>query len=160
MAKFQSYVAFLPHVRITRRVLKPLPYKRNPVTLGEHLHRRRLTLGLFHPQAAERIGTCVQTYGKWEREGARPAVRWMPAIIAFLGYDPVSTTTPATLGDQLAAKRRQLGLTRSQAAKLLGVNRCTIRAWELGENPPERKRALLEHFLSGLRPTNLQASGS
>lgn len=45
-----------------------------------------------------------------------PTIRYMPAIIAFLGYNPYPA--PQTLPEKLLAARRRLGLTRRQMAEL------------------------------------------
>ena len=56
--------------------------------MGEHLRKRRLDLGLRQKDAAERLGASPKTYEYWEQGKYEPEFRFLPAIIAFLGYDP------------------------------------------------------------------------
>ena len=67
---------------------KPLPYHNPPRTLGEHLRRRRHELGMFQKDVADRLGVNQWTLIGWEQNRKKPAVRLMPRIIRFLGYDP------------------------------------------------------------------------
>lgn len=59
-----------------------------PQTIGEHLKKRRLDLGLDQQQVAEQIGVTWMSVSNWERGIYRPSKRAMQSIIAFLGYDP------------------------------------------------------------------------
>jgi DNA-binding XRE family transcriptional regulator len=54
----------------------------------------------------------------------------VPAIIAFLGYNPLPQAT--NLGGQLARRRTTLGMTQKQAADRLGVDASTLAKWERG----------------------------
>lgn len=63
-------------------------YPEEPRTLGEHLRKRRLDLGLTQGQVAERFSATVQTVCNWEKGRSQPEPRHYPAVIAFLGYDP------------------------------------------------------------------------
>jgi len=58
----------------------------------------------------------------------------MPAVIAFLGYDP--HPDPKTLGETLRAYRRALGLTQQELAKQLGICRYTLGSLEMGRSRP------------------------
>jgi transcriptional regulator with XRE-family HTH domain len=62
--------------------------KMQPQTIGEHLKKRRLDLGLDQQQVAEQIGVTWMSVSNWERGIYRPSKRAMQSIIAFLGYDP------------------------------------------------------------------------
>ncbi len=59
-----------------------------PKTIGEHLKKRRLDLGLDQQQVADRMGVIWNSVSNWERGIYRPSKRAMPNLIAFLGYDP------------------------------------------------------------------------
>jgi transcriptional regulator with XRE-family HTH domain len=63
----------------------------------------------------------------------------MPAIIRFLGYNPLPEAK--TLAEQLVRRGTTLGLSRERAARELGVDAGTPAQWERGE------RALLGEFL-------------
>ena len=58
-------------------------------TLGDHLRRRRLTLKLIQRQVAEQIGVDKTSIHNWETNFSKPSLEYMPAIIQFLGYNPV-----------------------------------------------------------------------
>src|SRR5918992_1734002 len=77
--------------------LKALPYPRVPVTLGDHVKKRRMKLGLRQRDAARNRGVSVSTLIAWETNGATPAVCFLPRIMSFLDYDPYPQ--PQTLGD-------------------------------------------------------------
>ncbi len=58
-------------------------------TLGDHLRRRRLVLKLLQRQVAEQIGVEKESIHNWEGNHSKPGVQYMPAIIRFLGYNPL-----------------------------------------------------------------------
>lgn len=58
----------------------------------------------------------------------------MPAVIAFLGYDP--HPDPKTVGDTLRAYRRALGLTQRELAAQLGMHRSMLGKVEKGRERP------------------------
>ncbi len=60
----------------------------NPKTIGEHLKKRRLTLGWGQQQVAEATGYTWLSVSNWERGVYRSTKQAMLPIIAFLGYDP------------------------------------------------------------------------
>jgi len=78
-------VAFLPFVSLCLKTGRPKPYPENPVTLGEHLKKRRIEQGLFQRQAAERLGIDHFTYITWETGKSTPYTHSFAGIIAFLG---------------------------------------------------------------------------
>jgi transcriptional regulator with XRE-family HTH domain len=57
-------------------------------TIGDHLRKRRLGLGLLQREFAERLGVTESTVTNWELNRTTPALRFLPAIIALLGFDP------------------------------------------------------------------------
>lgn len=140
-------VAFLPFCPIILKSLKPKPYKAAPESLGEHLRKRRIELGLFQKDVAKQLRVNGWTYLGWEHDRTTPAVSFWPRIIDFLGYDP--TPRPNTLGERIASRRRRLGLSQEQAATLVGVDEGTFRRWERGErNPDLALRQRIDLFLS------------
>jgi transcriptional regulator with XRE-family HTH domain len=58
------------------------------VTVGDHIRRRRLDLGLLQREVAERLGADAATITNWELNRTQPALRFLPAIVGFLGYPP------------------------------------------------------------------------
>jgi len=85
----QGRVALLQFVPITLKALKPKETDFEPQTLGEHVRKRRLELGLTQSQAAEQLGASPWTVLNWEKGHTEPPIESMPAIIRFLGYDPL-----------------------------------------------------------------------
>jgi transcriptional regulator with XRE-family HTH domain len=71
----------------------------------------------------------------------------MPAIIAFLGYDPIPAST--ALAERIREYRRRHGLSINEAAHRAGVHEDSWGHWErTGAIPWERYRALLDEFLA------------
>ena len=62
-------------------------------TVGDHIRRRRLTLKLLQRQVAQQLGVNEATITNWETNGAQPSLKYMPAIIRFLGLQPAAATT-------------------------------------------------------------------
>lgn len=137
----------MPFVQVHRIAPKPLPYPANPVSLADYLKKRRFELGLRQRDVAERLGVENSTLLSWEKGHKRPMDMYLPRIIAFLGYDP--QPAPASLGDQIRAKRKALGLSGKAAARRLGVDEGTLSRWERGIwKPKGRRRKLVEKLLS------------
>lgn len=134
-AQFHSRVAFLPYVRIRLSAPKAKPFKDNPITLGDHLRKRRHELKLQQKQIAKRLKINQWTYIKWETNRVEPETRYWPRIIAILGYDPHSE--PKTLGDRLRAKYRQLGLPRKRVAERLKIDEGALAKYDRGDREPQ-----------------------
>jgi transcriptional regulator with XRE-family HTH domain len=58
----------------------------------------------------------------------------MPAIIRFLGYNPLPEGT--SWGERLVRHRTSLGLSQNVAARELGVDPSMLARWERGEREP------------------------
>ena len=58
----------------------------------------------------------------------------MPAIIRFLGYNPLPPSS--SWADRLVLARTVLGLSQKEAAARFGVDQCTLARWERGEREP------------------------
>ena len=59
---------------------------RRPVrTWGDHLRRHRMQQGVSRRELARLLGTSLRSVERWETNKTVPALRWLPAIIAFLG---------------------------------------------------------------------------
>jgi transcriptional regulator with XRE-family HTH domain len=134
-------------------VVRPKPYPEHPTTLGGHLLKRRSISGLLQREVAARFGINIWTYLLWEQDRTQPVVRYWPAIIDFLGYDPISADD--SWAGQVRAKRRRLGLTVNAAAALAGVDEGTFRRWERGLRTVQSKAALDEFLVENcLEPTS------
>lgn len=58
------------------------------MTLGGHLRKKRLDLGLRQKKVAERLGVDKDSVYNWETNRYSPSLRVVPRIIQFLGYLP------------------------------------------------------------------------
>ena len=92
----------------------------NPVTLGDKLRNRRLSLKLFQEDVARIIGVCPDSITGWEKNRTTPLIQFMPAIIEFLGYNPVprdlSTYSGKILALRLLYGVRQEGRVRKNSS--------------------------------------------
>lgn len=80
---------------------------------------------------ATQLGVNEWTVGNWETGQTNPVLRFVPAIIRFLGYDP-EPPQQKTIAEHLKAKRRELGWSQKDAARHLGVDPSTWSSWERG----------------------------
>jgi hypothetical protein len=83
-----------------------------------------------------------------EKGRAAPKIHRLPAIIQFLGYNPLPE--PRTISERLLMKRFERGWSRKVAARHLGIDESTLRDWEHGKiysfpQAPEAGRNFLEH---------------
>ncbi len=68
-----------------------------PVTLGEHLRRKRVDMGMTNVQLAQILGVTYQTIEKWEHNRVLIGSKSRAQVVAFLGYDPeASDENPST----------------------------------------------------------------
>jgi len=130
----------LPFCHAKLKAEKPRRYyPRELRRLGDYLRKRRLDLGLLQKQAAQQIGVNYKTLYGWETNRTSPVLRFIPQIIGFLGYVPSIGPQPKTLGEQIAARRWVLGLSREALATQFGVDPSTVADWEKGRNRPTEK---------------------
>lgn len=136
----------MPYVPVRLDWRASPPWSLAPETLGQHLIKRRVEQELLQREVAERLDVNTWTYLLWEKDRCRPTVRYYPAILAFLGYDPFPP--PVTLAAQIASQRRRLGITIKQAAQLTGVDEGTFARWERGKWKPREAKAAVARFLA------------
>ncbi len=143
-------MAALPFCHLRLKAKKP--DGRYPVQLqqlGDHVRKRRLDLGLLQREVGDRLGADTKTINNWEMGRAEPQLRFIPCILAFLGYDP--RPAAATFGERLRRERTARGLSIRSLAKLLGVNETTVWKWEEGRHRPiSRLRRRLDELLGPL----------
>lgn len=99
-------------------------------TLGQHLRSRREELGVSRRSLAATLSACSNSVLNWERDRQIPEIQFWPAVIAFLGYDPLPA--PANVVDRIEAQRRRLGWTYNQVAAQIGVGARTLLKWRDG----------------------------
>jgi transcriptional regulator with XRE-family HTH domain len=129
----------LPFCHFEIRATRPRTsqYPKQISTLGDHLRARRLDLNLLQKQVADQIGVHPLTITNWESNESSPEVHFIPAIIQFLGYDPLPPGS--SLAQRIATRRQVLGLSQRGMAERMGVNPDTLRGWEAGQHQPTGK---------------------
>ena len=129
----------MPFCHAELRAPKPKSerYPKEISTLGDHFRTHRLDLNLLQEQVANQIGVHKMTINCWEGNATVPEVRYVPAIIQFLGYNPLPAAN--SLPECLAMARMALGLSQRKMAETLGVDPATIQDWEAGRHQPAKK---------------------
>jgi site-specific DNA recombinase len=110
-------------------------------TVGDHIRRRRILMKLLQKQVGQQFGVDASTIHNWETNIAKPGVKYMPAIIRFLGYNPLPPATPDSWSERLVRCRKALGITQKESARQIGVDPCTLARWERGDREPTGKFA-------------------
>ena len=131
----------------------PFPYHkleaqrpRNPAypdelkTIGDHIRKMRLDLGLYQKDVANLIGVKTETITYWEKNRVEPRISFIPKIIEFLGYIPLEIGE--SIPEQLIAYRKIRGLSREDAAADLGVYEFMWWKWEAGIIAPRSRRVI------------------
>jgi transcriptional regulator with XRE-family HTH domain len=85
------------HVTFRGRKTRP-GYPEVPSSIGEHLRRVRLDRDLWQKDVAREIGCSAASLLNWEKGRAEPELRFLPAILRFLGYDPRALEALGDLG--------------------------------------------------------------
>jgi DNA-binding XRE family transcriptional regulator len=94
----------------------------------------------------------------WERNAANPQVRYMPAIIEFLGYNPLPDAN--TLAERLVHQRSTLGFSQKDVAQRLGVDASTLAQREQGKKEPTGAvLRQVEAFLTGGEVSRARRAG-
>ena len=129
----------MPFCHIRLKGQRPLSraYPKSLKTIGDHIRKRRLDLSLLQREVAEIIGVDETSVHNWEINKALPMLRCLPAIIAFLGYNPLPE--PTTIAEKLVQYRSIRGIHQDELAKRIGVDPATLARWERGEREPSGK---------------------
>jgi transcriptional regulator with XRE-family HTH domain len=134
-------------LKFTCKKTKSDRYPKEINTLGDHIRKRRLDLGLLQREVAEKIGVTEATIYHWERQRNAPEIRFIAPIIEFLEYDPLPQ--PESFAERLKTYRLRLGLSQRKLAAKLGIDPGTLGSWERGRRKPsERYRELLARSLT------------
>ena len=89
------------------------------------------------------------TICSWEINRTIPQLRFIPRIIAFLGYDPYDENSPKDLAQRIIFTRQGLGMTQRKLAHHLGIDPSTLGRWERGIGQPSKRLAqALNSFLA------------
>tara|TARA_Y100000589_G_scaffold256531_1_gene245709 strand:- start:158 stop:562 length:405 start_codon:yes stop_codon:yes gene_type:complete len=120
-------------------------YPATLVTLGDHIRKRRLDLGIKQKELATIINVTKETIWNWENNRIIPRIQYYPKIMNFLGY--CSYVYPTTWGEKLKLHRIHNGFSYKNLANILSVDPASIRRWEKRKKPPwERCRRIIETF--------------
>ena len=103
------------------------------------------------------FGVNIWTYVLWEWDRTTPVVRYYPAILRFLGYDPFPA--PQTWGERVYATRRSLGLTIDDAAQRAGVDPTTFARWERGIARGGDRNPSVQRFLTAAEGAGAEFRG-
>ena len=137
----------MPFVRVRLKSLIRLIHDFEPQRLGDYIRRRRLMLAITQEEAALRLGVNAWTVHNWEIGATKPAVQFLPALTALIGYDP-EPVDQGTLAGRLVAKRRELGWSQREAARSLGIDPDILAGWEHGARiAREAHKRAVEGFL-------------
>ena len=98
-------------------------------------------------EVAERIGITASTIWNWEASHSSPQLRFIPRIVAFLGYNPYDTQS-GSLDERIVACRRAAGLSQKELARRLGVDPTTLGRWERGESMSHGQLTVVNAFLA------------
>lgn len=120
----QLYNPFLPFGPLSLKASKIKEFKEQPETLGEHLKKRRVKLGLLQREVAKELRIDDASYFNWENDYRTPMIWFMPRLIEWLGYDPFPE--PTTAGEEIMAKRRRRGVSRKGLAKEMDIDESTL----------------------------------
>src|SRR5207302_10529442 len=89
--------------------------------IGDHLRKKRLDLKLRQKDVGSALKVDAMTICNWEKNRGQLALRFIPKIISFLGYDPFPQVS-STLGAEILQYRRKQGLSIKKLAKILGID--------------------------------------
>jgi len=129
-------------------------YPKKLVSLGDHLRKRRLDLGLFQKGVAVTIGVDTTTVYNWEKGHSEPELRFIQRIIEFLGYEP-DGPKPVTLGDRIKRYRYLKGITQKELARQIGIDPTTLSRIERNQGRRiESVRRRVSKFLIDRIPTS------
>jgi transcriptional regulator with XRE-family HTH domain len=125
-------------------------YPKELVTLGDHIIKRRLNLGLYQKDVAVAIGVDTCTVTNWEKGWTEPELRLIPRIIEFLGYEPDGLRA-VSLGERIRRFRYLRGMSQKELAGRIGIDPGTLSRMERNQGrclPSVLRKvtACLEHY--------------
>ncbi len=118
-----------------------MSYPDSPVTIGEHIRKRRMELKLLQSDVAECFDVSTDCITFWEKNRSNPQIKFFPKIISFLGYNPLAFDE-STLSGKIKAYRYRTGTTSYMLANLLKVDQSTVTEWENGKRIPAPKHLI------------------
>lgn len=132
----------MPFIKLQLKAKKPEnpAYPKTLTTLGDHIRKRRLDLGLWQKEVAATLGVTTSAVTNWEKNRVTPYFTYLPKIIAFLGYTPAPfDKIGGNIIEQIKLYRLTHGLSQEKFAKLIEIDETTIAKWERGEHEPTKR---------------------
>lgn len=121
-------------LRSRRTIHKHSDYPKKLKTLGDHLRKARFDRNIQQQEFAKLLGVSTTTANMWEKQEREPNISHFPAIINFLGYDPLYIDEDILIA-KIENYRRKHGLTYKQVAKRAGIGKETMYHIIRGGNP-------------------------
>jgi len=137
----------LPFCKIVLKAKKPnnSGYPKTLKTLGDHLRKKRIDLGLLQTHVANMLSVSACTVYNWETNRFSPSLPYIPKIIKFIGYVPSEIST-----ENIKTCRQLLGITQGFLATQIGVDPGTLAQWEMKKSKPSKEQTeKLNQFFSG-----------
>ena len=124
----------------------PNGYVRQPVTVGDHLRKARIDRSLLQKDVAKLLDVNSCSIYNWENNRGDPEIRFVPAIIKFLGYNP--RPYPSCTIDRLEWFRWSHGLSLERLGVEMTRDPEQLSDWLTGRHKPFRKSlAMIDTFL-------------
>lgn len=134
-------------IKTSLTIQPPKELTKEPVTLGDHLRRRRLELGLFQKDVAIQIGVTTSTVWNWENGWSSITLNCMPKVIEFLDYNPIPW--PEGLMERLAWYKLVNGLPLEKLGTEMGRDPEQLSDWLSGRHKPSQRNSdKIENFLN------------
>jgi DNA-binding XRE family transcriptional regulator len=135
--------SFSIHLSLEKQQLSGYPDF--PITVGEHIRKKRMDLGLLQREVAEIIGVTESSIWNW-KHGTEPELHYNPKIIEFLGYIPFDC--PDDTVGSLAWYKRAMGMNLDYLGEAMGRDPEQLSDWLSGQHHPFKKnREKIERFL-------------
>ncbi len=134
LAAFAHYPKYSLHV--SRPAKLPPGYPVELRSIGDHIRKRRLDLGLMQIEVAAQIGVTENTVWNWEH-GTEPELVHVPAVLAFLGYVPWEC--PGDPVGRFAYFKKVKGLSLRRLGMLMGRDPEQLEDWMSGRVKPCKK---------------------
>lgn len=136
------------NIRLVAKRSLPDGYPKDLKTLGDHLRKQRMDLGLSQSAVAKKIDVTTSTITNWELNRTEIRIRYVPKIVTFLGYNPLDVTNEDTLGARMKQWRLKHGISIKQFQSIIKMDRQTIMRIENGDTVFEKTIRRAEEFLS------------
>lgn len=111
----------------------------NPVSIGDHIRRRRIELGLFQAEVGRIFKVSKDCITFWENNRSSPLMIFYPRIIEFLGYIPFDLDISTEMGS-IKAFRYLNGLSQKNFAKIINIDPKIVSLLEIGERSLSKKK--------------------